>query len=132
MHVFRCAALMLACACARTLDLPSTTPLSVSPPFASLAPRETLTLTASGGTQGYSFAFAAGGKLAGNAASLDALTGVYQAGALGSAQDVIEVSDSSGAKVQARITVGQRLSLSPPAAQIAPGGHVQFAATGGK
>ncbi|MGZ6143214.1 MAG: FG-GAP repeat domain-containing protein, partial [Myxococcales bacterium] len=133
MHVRRiCALAALALGCARELDLPSTAPLSVTPAFASLAPRETLTLAAAGGTGGYKFAFAEGGQLSGKDATVDAATGAYQAGALGSAQDVLVISDSSGAAVQARVTVGQKLFLTPSTLQIAPGGRTQFSATGGK
>ena len=120
------------CACSREFSLPTASPLSVSPSFAAAAPREKVQLAASGGAPPYSFAFAQGGALSGNAAQVDAARGLYQAGALGSAQDTVEVRDSVGTMVQARISVGPRLSLSPAASLIAPGGVIAFAASGGK
>ena len=128
----RLVSVLLALGCARELDLPSTTPLSVTPAFTSVAPRESITLAAAGGIGGYTFAFAEGGQLSGKDATIDAASGAYQAGALGSAQDVITVTDSSGASVQARLTVGQKLFLSPATVTLAPGGRTQFSATGGK
>jgi hypothetical protein len=124
-------ALLMLLACSRELDVPTNAPLAIAPAFASVAPREGLTLTASGGTQGYKFAFAKGGKLSGGNASIDATTGAYQSGAQGSAQDIVQVTDSSGAVAEARITVGQRLFISPSATLVAPGGKVHFSATGG-
>src|SRR5258706_3698598 len=94
--------------CSRGFELPSAAPLAVSPSFASVAPREKLALVASGGAGGYRFAFAQGGKLSGDDAAVDA-TGDYQAGARGSAQDLLDVVDAAGAPGQARGTVTQRL-----------------------
>ena len=125
-------ALALLAGCSRELAVPTNAQLALSPAFASAAPRETLTLAASGGTGGYKFAFADGGKLSGADATIDRNSGAYQAGAQGSAQDIVQVADSSGAVAQARVTVSQKLFLSPSSAQIAPGGRVRFSATGGK
>jgi hypothetical protein len=126
-----CAALVCALGCARVLDLPSASPLAISPAFASVAPREKLALAATGGAGGYRFAFAQAGRLSGADATIDA-AGAYQAGAVGSAQDVVSVTDAAGVVREARISVTQRLAIAPLQASIAPGGHVPFSATGGK
>src|SRR5258705_6194601 len=122
---------LAAASCSRGLELPSAAPLAVSPSFASVAPREKLILVASGGAGGYQFAFEQGGKLSGDDAAVDA-TGTYQAGARGSAQDLLVVVDAGGSRVQARVTVAQRLFVSPGAVSTAPGGRGHFIATGGK
>src|SRR2546423_12717363 len=105
MRFFAAMTLALLVGCSRDLEVPNTSPLAIAPAFASVAPREGLTLSASGGAQGYKFAFAKGGKLSGGDASIDASSGAYQSGAQGSAHDIVEVSDSSGALAPARITV---------------------------
>jgi hypothetical protein len=117
-------------ACTRELSLPSANPLTVSPSFATAAPREKLQLTATGGAPPYTFAFTQGGALSGPDAQVGG--GAYQAGALGSAQDEIVVRDSSGASVQARISVGPPVSIAPQQSLIAPGGVIVFSAAGGK
>jgi hypothetical protein len=119
-------------ACSRDLQIPEAVTLAVNPGFAALAPRESLTLVASGGAGGYRWSFEQGGRLSGSDATLDSGTGVYRAGALGSAQDVVTVTDQTGAKATARLSVGPRLSLSPALTGTAPGGSVAFTASGGK
>jgi hypothetical protein len=119
-------------ACSRDLGLPSSHQVSIAPGFSAVAPREALTLVAEGGAGGYRFAFAEGGKLSGDDAAVDALTGDYVAGARGAALDVVVVTDRSGATASARISVGAPLALSPALAATAPRGTVTFTATGGR
>jgi hypothetical protein len=121
------------CACSRELTLPGdgAPPLAIVPAFASVAPREKLTLQAQGGQPPYRFAFAEGGSLSGVGAALDS-AGNYQAGRGGSAQDVLQVTDGAGSVRQARIAVGPRLSANPVFASTSPGGFVPVTVTGGK
>jgi hypothetical protein len=118
--------------CSRDLTLPTPNPLGVSPAVASVAPRERLQLSGSGGVQPYRFAFAAGGKVSGAEATVDAATGLYRAGALGPAQDVVEVTDASGHLAEARLTVGSPIQASPFVVATSPGGATTLRATGGK
>ena len=127
----RRALLFLLCACARELSLPNATPLAVSPAFATAAPRETLQLSATGGAPPYTFSLAQGGALSGSHVAITA-QGLYQAGEIGSAQDLVQVRDAGGNTVEARISVGPPLSVSPQQSLIAPGGVIVFTAAGGK
>ncbi len=122
----------VASACMRDVELPSAERLAVTPSFIALAPREAITFEASSGAGGYHWAFAQGGPLSGSDATLSADAGAYRAGSLGSAQDVIVVTDSAGATTTARIAVGARLSVSPALAGTSPGGMVAFTPSGGK
>jgi hypothetical protein len=128
------AALALVLACGRDLSLPAQGPKppSISPAFATVAPRERLALQGSGGALPYRFVFAEGGPLSGSRAALDAATGAYQAGENGSAQDVVTLIDGAGSVAQARVTVGQKIAVVPAQATIAPGGHLVFTPSGGK
>lgn len=118
--------------CTRDLSLPSADRLWVKLPFDVVAPRETMTLEASGGSgSGYSFAFAPNGQLSGSHAALSE-AGVYQAGERGFAQDVVRVTDSAGNSAEARVAVGAALSISPALSPVAPGGRLTFVASGGK
>src|SRR5438876_6739373 len=119
-------------ACSRELALPAQSSLEISPVFASAAPREKLALSTSGGTGTRTFRFVQGGHLSGAGAAIDPVTGLYQAGADGSAQDVVEVADAAGARAQARIAVGPRLTVNPTVAAVAPGSTVHVAVGGGK
>ena len=117
-------------ACTRDLSVPNPNPVKVQPEFATAAPRQHVALTVTGGSGTYTFAFGEGGQLSGADAAVGQ-SGDYQAGSLGSAQDVVVVSDGSGSSALARVTVGPRLSLSPPVASVAPGGTATFVAAGG-
>jgi hypothetical protein len=130
---FRSVALaaVLLSGCTRDLDLPSKSTLAVTQPMVDAAPRQQLDIGLQGGSGGYRFAFAAGGQLSGSDATVDAATGHYQAGSDGSAQDAIEVRDSSGARVVARVSVHGRVSITPGIAGVAPGGTVLFSVAGG-
>lgn len=117
--------------CARDLEIPSRNTLAVVQPFVDAAPCQQLDVAVTGGAGGYRFAFAAGGKLSGEDATVDVATGRYRAGSAGSAQDVVEVTDAAGAAVVARISVHGRVSVSPGIAGVAPGGTVLFSVSGG-
>jgi hypothetical protein len=120
----------LAPACTRDLSVPNPNPVKIQPEFATAAPRQHVSLTVTGGSGTYTFAFGDGGQLSGTDATV-AQSGDYQAGSLGSAQDVVVVRDGAGSTAEARITVGPRLALSPPVASVAPGGTATFVASGG-
>lgn len=126
------AAAALVASCSRDFALPTQQPLSLSPAFSAVAPREKVTLVAAGGAGGYAWRFAEGGALSGGAALLDPGTGAYQAGERGSAQDLVEVFDRTGGHASARISVGPRLTISPAQASTAPRGRLSFVAAGGR
>lgn len=134
--MFERAALLIAAVglagCSRDLSLPPADPIQLAPGLASAAPRERVRFTASGGPGRYRYAFAAGGRLSGDDATVDAVTGEYQAGSLGSAQDVLEVVDASGRRALALVSVGARLQISPVLTGTAPRGSITFVASGGK
>lgn len=123
---------VLAAACSRNLDVPNVRAVAVSPAVATVAPRERLTLVGSGGAGGYRFVFEGDERPSGDDAALDAATGLYRAGSRGSAQDVVVVTDSAGARAVARIAVGPRLVVTPSAAVTSPGGTIEVVASGGK
>ncbi len=117
--------------CRRDVGVPPPSTFAVVDAFPSAAPRETLLLVATGGTQPYAYAFAAGGPGSGLGATVDA-SGHYQAGAWGPALDVVEVRDAAGAMREVRVSVGPPLQVTPTQAFVAPGGSVGFVASGGK
>ncbi len=102
--------------------------LSLAPAMPAVAPRGTLTITASGGAgSGYTFALttnASGG-------TIDAGTGAYQAGAVDAVVDVVTVTDPLGNSATLAISVGNGLVLTPNAPAVPPRGHVDFTAFGG-
>lgn len=118
--------------CTRDLAVPPANRLAFDQPFRTAAPRQLLgDLRVSGGAGGYAFSFAQGGKLSGDDATVDATTGVYRAGRRGSAQDIVQVEDASGATAQVRISVGAPLAVAPPIGGTAPGGQLAFTVSGG-
>jgi hypothetical protein len=126
------AAALVAFGCTRNLDLPTTHPVALAPATSSAAPREVVQLTASGGAGGYRYAFAPGSPLSGSEASVDPATGLYRAGSIGPAQDVVQVTDAAGRSAEARVTVGTPLSSSPLVVVLSPGGDAVIAGVGGK
>jgi hypothetical protein len=119
--------------CSRDLAVPpkpSIAALGIVPAFQSAAPRQPLQFAGTGGVAPYSFAFAQGGRLSGADASLSA-SGAYVAGSSGSAQDVVEVTDSRGVTAIATVSVGQRIAITPAFTGTVPGGRIAFQATGG-
>ncbi len=133
----RVAALLVAvsaAACSRDMAVPpppSAERLGILPVFQSAAPRQPVQFVGAGGAGGYTFAFAQGGQLSGADAAIDP-DGLYTAGSTGSAQDVIEVTDSAGTKATATVSVGQRLAVTPSFTGTSPGGRITFDASGGK
>ncbi len=127
--------LALLAGCSRDLSVPSERTLAVAPTFAPAAPRERVALTATGGVAPYTAGFAQGGRLSGGDATVVPAgppgTFAYHAGSLGSAQDLVEVRDASGAAVTMRVSVGPRLRVTPTLAVTAPGGQVAVVASGG-
>jgi hypothetical protein len=125
------AALALA-GCKVNLDLPSANQLAFAQPFRTAAPRQVLTdLDVTGGAGGNRFAFAQGGRLSGDDATVDPATGTYRAGSRGSAQDLVQVTDAQGKSALVRISVGAPLSVTPPIGGTAPGGALAFTLGGG-
>jgi len=101
-----------------TLNLPSTT----------VSPRETATITATAGSgAGYHFTL----SINASGATLDATTGVYTAGPLGSVTDEVSAGDSLGNTATISITVGPQVTLMPQEAAIYPRGSLTFAVSGG-
>ncbi len=96
----------------------------------STSPRGTVTLLASGGASGRTYAFvtnASGG-------TVNPTTGVYMAGNAGDVVDRLRVTDSNGATDTLDITVGPALALGvapAPATPVEPFGARTFSATGG-
>ncbi len=107
------------------------TGLTIASPFLQVAPREKAQLAPTGGQKPYSFSFAPSPN-SGPDATLDPLTGAYQAGSLGSTQDAIQIADANGNFLTVHAAVGAALSVSPASSNIAPGGGLVFAASGGK
>src|SRR5512143_3390189 len=84
--------------CTRDLEVPakpSVEPLGIIPAFQSVAPQQGWPFVASGGVGPYVFAWADGGRLSGQDATLDP-SGSYTAGSNGLVRDLIEVTDARG------------------------------------
>jgi MYXO-CTERM domain-containing protein len=102
--------------------------LSVAPASATLPPRGTATFAAAGGAEsGYAWEMASSAS----GGTIDASTGLYRAGDAGDRSDVVRVRDALGLTATAAVSVSAGVSISPPAAQVAPGGSQAFAAAGG-
>ena len=102
--------------------------LSISPTSTALAPRATLTFTASGGTgTGYGWSLPANAS----GGTIDASTGAYRAGPVGSVTDVVRATDSAGNAASVDVTVTAAVSISPGTATLAPGATQTFTASGG-
>jgi len=102
--------------------------VTVTPAAPSIAPRGTLTLSASGGSgTGYSFAILT--NVSGGTISL--LTGVYVAGSIPSSTDLVTVTDSLGNSGTASISVGGGVAVSPSSLTTPPRGSQAFTASGG-
>jgi MYXO-CTERM domain-containing protein len=101
--------------------------VALAPATATVAPRGTLMLTASGGS-GTGFAFAL--TTNGSGGSVDA-AGRYTAGTTGSTTDVVTVTDSVGNSASSTITVGPAVTLAGSGASAPPRGTLTFTATGG-
>ena len=103
-----------------------TPPLAISPTSATVAPKGSHAFTASGGVAPHTFSLLSNG-------SGGAITpsGSYTAGPNGDVVDVIQLSDSAGSSVNATVTVGPSITISPAQPQAPPNGAVSFSASGG-
>ncbi|HUW41064.1 MAG TPA: fibronectin type III domain-containing protein [Rectinemataceae bacterium] len=105
--------------------------LALSPAAVEVYTSSTLNLVATGGTPGYVYYFKSGTGLG----TINSLTGVYTAPSVATTgtSDTIEVTDSSGAKADAVISLisPAGLAISPTSSNVALAGSCQFAATGG-
>ena len=119
-------------ACSRDLALPEANHLAIDPSVSTVMPRERVTFTVSGGAGTATLRFAAGSPMSGGDATIDPATGVYTAGSLGSAEDVIEAEDAAGVVVTARVAVGQRIGVTPQLGVVAPGATIAFVGSGGR
>ena len=102
--------------------------LSISPATASVAPRGSLTFTASGGS-GTGFAWTLATDASGG--NINASTGAYTAGATPNVTDVVRATDSLGNTASRNVAVGAGVSVTPATVGLAPGGTQAFAASGG-
>ncbi|HEY7726334.1 MAG TPA: hypothetical protein VH880_13435, partial [Anaeromyxobacteraceae bacterium] len=101
--------------------------IAISPPAPSVAPKGSVSFTASGGTGALTWSLqtnASGG-------SIVAATGAYTAGATGGVTDVVKVVDAALATATASVTVTAGVSIFPPSATVAPLGTRSFTASGG-
>jgi N-acetylneuraminic acid mutarotase len=103
-------------------------PVVISPASASVPPRGSTTLTASGGS-GTAFAWtlatnASGGEIDAN--------GIYTAGPTGGVTDVVQVVDSIGTVGQASVAVGPGVGVTPATVTMVVGGTKAFTASGGQ
>ncbi len=102
-------------------------PLQISGPT-SLPPRGHQTFAATGGsTTGYTWSILTNNS----GGSIGASSGVYTAGATGSVSDVARVIDLIGGIKTQTVSVTAGVTLTPPAAMLAPGAKLTFAAAGG-
>jgi hypothetical protein len=101
--------------------------LAITPPSATVSPRQTQTFTATGGS-GSGFTWSLSTNASGGSISA---AGVYTAGATASVSDVVQVTDSASAVATATVTVGSGVTVSPATATVAAGGTQTFTAAGG-
>jgi Zn-dependent metalloprotease len=102
--------------------------VSISPATASTSPKGSVAFSASGGSgSGFTWSLATNNS----GASINAATGAYTAGSIGSVTDVVEVTDSLGNTVTRSVTVSAGVSISPATASASPEGSVAFSASGG-
>jgi hypothetical protein len=119
--------LVIASACGGSSS-PSPTPITVSPATASVAPRGSLTFSATGGS-GTGFTWSLSTNASGG--SIVAATGVYTAGNTGSVTDVVRVTDSAGNAGTRSVSVTAGVSIAPASATAPPRGTLTFTASGG-
>ena len=102
--------------------------VAVSPSSLTMPPRGSQAFTASGGN-GSGYVFTLTSHPSGG--TVDAATGAYTAGAIGSATDVLSVVDPLGNHSTVTITVGPGLAVTPATATIAPLGQQTLSVSGG-
>ncbi|MES1165662.1 MAG: hypothetical protein ABUR63_07895, partial [Verrucomicrobiota bacterium] len=102
--------------------------LTLSPATPHVAAGAGATFTTSGGSgTGYRYAL----TMNGSGGTIDAVTGVYLAGATTDTVDAVTVIDSLGNTTVVNIAVGNALALNPAAPTVAPGESLTFVAVGG-
>jgi subtilisin family serine protease len=110
-------------------------PLSVDPGAATVAPRDQLRFTASGGSgSGYRWSLvtsATGGTIEGGTGAYGPETGLYRAGPIGGATDVVQVEDLVGNVATAIVTSTPAISLTASASTLPPGASAWLEAQGG-
>jgi len=113
---------------AATCAVPTLVALSAHTDAAQVPPRGHVILTASGGTGlGRTWSLVTNGS----GATIDAASGAYTAGSIGSVSDVARVTDSGGNSATQTLAITAGVSISPGSASTAPGGGVSFSANGG-
>lgn len=117
-----------AAATSATASVTVTAGVSIAPPSATVPPRGSRSFAASGGSgTGYAWSL----QTSASGGLVDAGTGAYTAGSTGSVTDVLRVVDSLGNQATASATVTAGVSISPPAATVAPQGTQALTASGG-
>jgi MYXO-CTERM domain-containing protein len=104
----------------------NTTALIIAPVNTSVPPRGQAAFTANGGVPPYTFGFVSNASI-GNITS----SGGYTAGSKGSVTDIVHVLDSVGNTANATVIVGAGVTINPSKPTAAPGGTVNFTASGG-
>jgi hypothetical protein len=106
--------------------------LSISPGSMTVAVRDTLLLTASGGVGALTWNISSNGSGASFQGSCSGLTScTYVAGSVGNKTDTVTVTDSLNNTAVAVIAVNPSIGLSPASMTVATGDTVPFTATGG-
>jgi MYXO-CTERM domain-containing protein len=102
--------------------------LTVSPASLTVAPRQSQTFAAAGGSStGFAFALTSNGS----GGMIDPASGAYTAGSTGGVSDQVTVTDSLGNSATSTITVGPGIQVGPPSATLAPLGQQSFSVSGG-
>ena len=102
--------------------------ITVTPATPGVAPRQSLTFTAEGGS-GAGYTFALSTNVSGG--TIDPTTGAYTAGPTAAVVDVVTVTDSFQNSASVGVSVGDALSLNPYTVSLAPRQTFPFTATGG-
>ncbi len=102
--------------------------LTTTPAEVSVAPRQSKTFTAAGGSgAGFTWAVA----IQGSGSTIDAVTGAYTAGPKGGVVELVTCTDSLGNTASAIVTVGPGVTVTPAFANVAPRGTQQLTVRGG-
>ncbi len=105
--------------------------VTITPAAPSTSPRGTLDFQATGGSNtGFVWSVSAGLGTGGSGGKIDA-TGLYTAGSIGPASDVVSVTDSLGNIASVSVSVGAGVSINPANPHLPPHGNQQFMAQGG-
>jgi len=109
-----------------TVDVTYWEPLVVAPSGATLPPRATRQLDASGGVPPYTFSFVSNASVGSVSAS-----GIYQAGRKGKVLDVVRVTDAVGQTATVTFSITAGITVTPATGKVPPRGTLEFAASGG-